>query len=97
MKNYMSMLGISIESISANAEMLAREGKTPVFIAIDQTFAGILAIADVVKADSAEAIAAIKKMGLEVVMITGDNRRTAKSHSEESRHRSSPRGSAPRR
>jgi Cu+-exporting ATPase len=64
---------------SADAERLASEGKTPIYIAIDGKPAGILAVADVVKEDSEQAIKAMQKMGLEVVMITGDNKRTAEA------------------
>jgi Cu+-exporting ATPase len=56
---------------------LADDGKTPMFVVIDGRPAGIIAVADTVKADSQAAIAAMKRMGLEVVMITGDNERTA--------------------
>ena len=59
------------------AERLAAEGKTPMFAAIDGRFAGIAAVADTVKDESASAIAELQRLGLEVVMITGDNRRTA--------------------
>ncbi|MBX2990575.1 MAG: copper-translocating P-type ATPase [Bacteroidetes bacterium] len=55
----------------------AADGKTPVFVAIDSKPAGIIAIADTIKPTSAEAIRRMKQMGLEVVMITGDNQRTA--------------------
>ncbi len=57
----------------------AAEGKTPVFVAVDGKPAGVIAIADTLKAHSAEAVRALRDMGLEVVMITGDNRRTAEA------------------
>jgi len=69
--------GISLDSLEAEAVRLADEGKTPMFVAVDGQAAGVVAVADTVKEDSAEAIAALHKMGLEVVMITGDNERTA--------------------
>jgi P-type Cu+ transporter len=56
---------------------LSEEGKTPVLAAVDQQPAGVLAIADTVKDDSAAAIAALRRMGVQVVMLTGDNARTA--------------------
>ncbi len=61
------------------AEKLAGEGKTPLFFATDNKPAGIIAVADVVKDDSFEAISELKNMGIHVVMITGDNERTAKA------------------
>ncbi len=70
-------------TISSNmkktAEKLAGEGKTPLFFATDNKPAGIIAVADVVKDDSFEAISELKNMGIHVVMITGDNERTAKA------------------
>jgi Cu+-exporting ATPase len=61
------------------AERLAGEARTPVFVAVDGELAGLLAIADPVRDTSREAIARLRRMGLEVVMLTGDNRRTAEA------------------
>lgn len=58
---------------------LAAEGKTPLFFAKDNVFLGIVAVADVIKEDSAEAIAELRAMGIRVVMLTGDNERTARA------------------
>ena len=58
---------------------LAAEGKTPLFFAKDNVFLGIVAVADVIKEDSAKAIAELRAMGIRVVMLTGDNERTAKA------------------
>jgi len=71
--------GIALGDLEERSESLADDGKTPMYIALDGRAAGILAVADTVKEDSKSAIAAMKKMGLEVVMITGDNERTAKA------------------
>jgi len=59
------------------AHRLADEGKTPIYIAIDGTLAGIMAIADPVKKESPKAIERLRGLGLEVVILTGDNKRTA--------------------
>jgi Cu+-exporting ATPase len=64
----------SLEPISAG---LSAQGKTPVLVAVDGQAAGVLAVADTVKDDSAAAIAALRQLGIDVVMITGDNARTA--------------------
>ncbi|MBI4498074.1 MAG: heavy metal translocating P-type ATPase [Chloroflexi bacterium] len=69
--------GIPLGRLEAESQRLADDGKTPMFVAIDGRAAGIIAAADTVKEDSVAAIAALKREGLEVVMITGDNRRTA--------------------
>ena len=61
------------------AASLAEQGKTPLFFAEDGRLLGIIAVADVIKSDSAEAIASLQKMGIEVCMLTGDNARTAKA------------------
>ncbi|HOJ10266.1 MAG TPA: heavy metal translocating P-type ATPase [Clostridiales bacterium] len=60
-------------------DRLAQEGKTPMFVAFDNKPAGIIAVADVVKESSKPAIEALHKMGIDVVMITGDNKRTAQA------------------
>ncbi|MGI5139326.1 heavy metal translocating P-type ATPase [Streptomyces sp. CA-106110] len=70
---------IDTASLSAEADRLAAEGKTAMYAAADQHLLGLVAVADTVKADSATAIAALKRLGLEIVMITGDSRRTAEA------------------
>ncbi|GBD99015.1 copper-transporting P-type ATPase [bacterium BMS3Abin07] len=70
---------IEIGDLEEKSKQLADDGKTPMFLAIDGKAAGIVAVADVVKPDSKAAIAKLKKLGLEVVMITGDNERTARA------------------
>lgn len=70
---------ISLNGLETQATKLADNGKTPMYVAIDGRPAGIVAVADTVKEDSKEAIHTLKNMGLEVVMITGDNERTAKA------------------
>ena len=62
-----------------DAEELAAAGKTPMFVAVDNQFAGIVAVADAVKPESAAAISELQRMNLEVVMLTGDNQRTAEA------------------
>ncbi len=65
------------EEMHTAAVALAEDGKTPLFIAGNGVLLGVIAVADVVKSDSASAIAALRAMGCEVVLLTGDNRRTA--------------------
>ncbi len=77
-KKLMGERGIEI-ILQADADRLAEEGKTPMFMAIDQKLAGIIAVADVMKPSSKRAVEKIHAMGIEVVMITGDNRRTAEA------------------
>jgi Cu+-exporting ATPase len=66
-----------LEPLEAAAEELQEMGKTAVFVAIDGKAAGILAVADPIKTTTAEAIMALHELGLEIIMLTGDNRRTA--------------------
>jgi len=68
-----------LDGLAEDAERLAAEGKTPMFVAVDGTVAGIIAVADTVKPDAVEAVAGLKGLGLQVAMITGDNRRTAEA------------------
>ncbi len=69
--------GIEIRGLDKEVEKLSSEGKTPMFIAIDGVAAGIIAVADTLKENSHYAIEKLHELGLEVVMITGDNSRTA--------------------
>jgi Cu+-exporting ATPase len=71
--------GIETSALEQDAERLAAEGKTPMLVAIDGWPAGVVAVADTLKEDSRAAVAALEGLGLEVVMITGDNRRTAEA------------------
>jgi Cu+-exporting ATPase len=70
---------ISLSEFEEGAARLADEGKTPMFVAVNGEPAGLIAVADTIKEDSIVAVRAIKSMGIEVVMITGDNERTAKA------------------
>lgn len=75
----MNEANISIDNLEIDADQLANEGKTPMYIAIDKKISGIIAVADVVKESSAQAIKKLTDMGIEVAMITGDNKRTAEA------------------
>lgn len=68
---------IDIDKLTGDWERLAEDGKTPMYIAIDGIAAGLVAVADTIKPDSRAAIAALQKLGIEVIMLTGDNQRTA--------------------
>ena len=78
-RRLMKKFDIDIEEVSKSMEELEREGKTAMLIAINKEYAGIVAVADTVKDTSKAAIARLKKMGLDVVMITGDNTQTAQA------------------
>jgi P-type Cu+ transporter len=68
---------VDFGALISGAESLSSHGKTPMFVAIDGKAAGIIAVADTPKEHSKEAVAGLKALGLDVVMLTGDNRRTA--------------------
>jgi len=68
---------ISLEKLEEISNKLAEEGKTPMYIAIENKLSGIIAVADTVKENSKKAIETLHSMGIEVAMITGDNKRTA--------------------
>ncbi len=70
---------ISLSELENESDRLASEGKTPMYITCDNKLAGIIAVADVVKESSAKAIKKLQSMGIEVAMITGDNKRTAEA------------------
>lgn len=70
---------ISLGELAAQSDLLADEGKTPMYVAVNHEIAGIIAVADVVKENSAAAIRKLQSMGIEVAMITGDNRKTAEA------------------
>ena len=76
---YMESIGADTAALRAAAEMLAAQGKTPLYFAEDRQLLGVVAVADVVKPDSAAAIAALRRSGCEVVLLTGDNQRTAEA------------------
>jgi Cu+-exporting ATPase len=76
---YMRKLGLDVSQFGDTAERLGQQGKTPLFAAIDGRLAAIIAVADPVKPSTPAAIAALHAMGLQVAMITGDNRRTAEA------------------
>ncbi|HFJ9453187.1 ATPase P [Bacillus cereus] len=78
-RRLMKKFNIDIEEVSKSMEELEREGKTAMLIAINKEYAGIVGVADTVKDTSKAAIARLKKMGLDVVMITGDNTQTAQA------------------
>ncbi|HWU41035.1 MAG TPA: copper-translocating P-type ATPase, partial [Candidatus Acidoferrum sp.] len=69
--------GVPFRDLAETAEAFANQGKTPMFVAVDGKVAGLIAVADTLKEHSGEAVSALHRLGIEVAMITGDNRRTA--------------------
>lgn len=76
---YMESIGADTAALRDTAEVLAAQGKTPLYFAEGRQLLGVIAVADVVKPDSAAAIAALRRSGCEVVLLTGDNQRTAEA------------------
>ena len=78
-KKLMNEKNIDISSVNLQADQLATDGKTPMYIAVDNKLAGIIAVADTVKPSSQKAIETLHAMGIKVAMITGDNKKTAEA------------------
>jgi P-type Cu+ transporter len=78
-RKLMAKEGVDASAFERAAAGLADEGKTPMFVAVDGRPAGIIGVADTLKEDSVEAVRALRSMGIDVVMMTGDNERTAKA------------------
>lgn len=76
-RKLMEEIKIDITTAVSQAEQLASEGKTPMYVVVNQVLAGIIAVADPIKESSGPAIAALKQQGIHVVMMTGDHHRTA--------------------
>lgn len=70
---------IALGDLDSESDRLALEGKTPMYVAMNNKISGIIAVADVVKPSSAKAIKKLQSMGIEVAMITGDNKKTAQA------------------
>ncbi len=79
----MQEYGFALDGLAQEAQRLAGEGKTPIFLAMDGMLAGMVAVADTPKPHAREAVVAFRRAGLEVVMITGDSRRTAEAIAKE--------------
>jgi len=76
---YMEKLGLSVAPFADAATRLGRQGKTPIYAAIDGVVAAVIAVADPLKTSSVEAIKTLRGMGIDVVMVTGDNEATARA------------------
>ena len=80
---FMRDRSITLDGFEQRVEELAVRGRTPMYAAVDGRLAGVVAVADQVKPESRSAVAAMRRMGLEVIMMTGDNRRTAEAVAKE--------------
>ncbi|MGN0510602.1 MAG: heavy metal translocating P-type ATPase [Lachnospiraceae bacterium] len=78
-RNFIGQNAVVSETMEKQAQQLAEEGKTPLFFCRDGQLLGIIAVADVIKEDSPRAVKELQNMGIKVVMLTGDNERTAKA------------------
>ena len=80
---YLTSRGLVTETVIQQADALAEDGKTPLLFAVDGELAGLIAVADPIKQDSAQAIRELQNMGIRTVMLTGDNERTARAISQQ--------------
>ncbi len=80
---YMERLGVDVSATTEAAEALSRQARTPVFVAIDGVLAGLLGVADPLKSEAAEAVAALAAMGVRPAMLTGDDPHTARAVARE--------------
>lgn len=78
-QKFMQDEGVDLASLIAESDTLSIQGKTPMFISVDSIAAGIIAVADTLKAESVAAVKQLHALGIEVVMITGDNKRTGEA------------------
>ncbi len=76
---FMRERNIEIKDLTEKAESFAQEGKTPIYVALKGQAAGLIAVADTLKKNSIQSVEKLKKLGLEVIMLTGDNRKTAEA------------------
>ena len=76
---YIEGQGITLDTLATRGQKLAAAGKTPIYVAVDGRQAGVIAIADTLKAGSSVAVAELHRLGLEVIMLTGDNETTARA------------------
>jgi Cu2+-exporting ATPase len=82
-RRLMDESGVDVSGLEEWAAALAQEGKTPIFVAVDGAPSGLVAVADTIKPSARETLTRFKQMGIEAVMITGDNRRTAEAVARE--------------
>lgn len=82
-KKLMDDYKVDLTELSDASDKLASAGKTPMYVSFDSKLVGIIGVADVIKSSSISAIKALKKMGIEVIMITGDNKKTAVAIAEQ--------------
>jgi Cu+-exporting ATPase len=84
-RRHMEQLDADISALEATVERLEEQGKTVIYVAAAREALGVIAIADTIKPEAAEAVAELKRLGLEVAMVTGDNRRTAEAIARQAR------------
>ena len=78
-EKFMEDESVALNDLPASAVKLSEEGKTPMFVALEGKAVGIIAVADTLKESSADAVRALQKLGIQTIMITGDNKRTAQA------------------